>query len=155
MRAYVSCFRKGIRFRSRLYNPLHGRLHARAGITLFEAVAAITIVGITSISALAAVGAEFRTAERARRALEAEALATYRLSTLDLLSDRELQSLPDSVSAGVFAEPLNAYNWATTAGSVSEQPGVYAVHITIGWKGGAYDVHTYVYRRPPIVSGNR
>jgi type II secretory pathway pseudopilin PulG len=128
---------------------------ARAGITLFEAVAAVTIVGVTSISALAAIGAEFRTAERAKRALEAEALATSRVSALDLLTDQELQSLPDSVASGVFPEPLNGYTWTTTSGSVSEQPGVYAVHISIGWTGGAYDVRTYVYRRPPIVSGNR
>ena len=127
----------------------------RRGVTLFEAVAAMTIVGMTAISALAAVGAEFRTAERSRRALEAEALATNRLSMLDLLTDQELQSLPDSVASGAFPEPLNAYTWNTTSAPMSEQPGVYAIHIGIGWKGGAYDVASYVYRRPIVISGNR
>lgn len=127
----------------------------RRGVTLFEAVAAVTIVGMTSISALAAVGAEFRTAERSRRALEAEALATNRLSMLDLLTDQELQSLPDSVAKGAFPEPLQGYSWTTTSAPVSAQPGVYDIHIAIGWKGGAYDVASYAYRRPIVISGNR
>ena len=69
---------------------------ARKGITLFESVAALTIVGLVAISALEAVGAEMRTAERARRALEVEALATQRLDALELLNDQELQTIPDS-----------------------------------------------------------
>jgi hypothetical protein len=51
-------------------------------VTLFEAVAAVTIIGMTSIGALAAVGAGFRTAERAKRALDAEALATSRFDMM-------------------------------------------------------------------------
>ena len=130
-------------------------LRTRRGITLFEAVAAMTIIGMTSIGALAAVGAGFRTAERARRALDAEALATNRLDAMELLSDRELQALPDSVSEGAFAAPLDEYTWKTTSESIGEQPGVYAVGITIGWKGGAYEIKSYLYRRPPVLTGNR
>ena len=128
---------------------------ARRGVTLFEAVAAVTIVGMTSIAALAAVGAEFRTAERAQRALSAEALATARLDAMELLSDRELQALPDSVAEGEFEEPLQEYSWKTTTEPVSEQAGVYAVRILIEWKGGAYDIDSYLYRRPPLITNNR
>jgi hypothetical protein len=110
---------------------------------------------MTSIGALAAVGAEFRTAERARRALDAEALAAVRLYAIDLLSDRELQSLPDSVAEGAFPEPLEEYSWKTTSSPVSEQAGVYAVGITIEWKNGEYAIHSYVYRRPPVITVNR
>lgn len=131
------------------------RRRHRRGVTLFEAVAAVTIVGMTSIGALAAVGAEFRTAARASRALEAEALATHRLDAMDLLSDRELQALPDSVAEGAFPVPLDGYSWKTTSRPVNEQAGVYAVRITINWKGGAYDIQSYLYRRPPVVTGNR
>jgi len=42
----------------------------RRGVTLLEAVAAIAIVGMTSVAALEAAGGEMRTAERARRAIE-------------------------------------------------------------------------------------
>jgi len=73
------------------------RRRLRAGITLFEAVVAVTIVGMTAVAALEASASEMRTAERARRALEVEALATSRLDFMDLMTDRELQSLPDSV----------------------------------------------------------
>ena len=44
------------------------RPRARNGISLFEAVAALAIVGVTAVSALSAVGGEMRTASRARRA---------------------------------------------------------------------------------------
>jgi type II secretory pathway pseudopilin PulG len=128
------------------------RRRPRRGITLFEAVAAMTIVGMTSIAALAAVGSEFRTAERAQRALSAEALATSRLDALELLSDRELQALPDSVAEGVFPEPLQEYSWKTETEPVSDQAGVYAVRILVEWKGGAYDIDSYVYRRPPLIA---
>src|SRR5437763_10205127 len=102
---------------------------AKRGITLFESVAALTIVGLVAISALEAVGAEMRTAERARRALETEALATQRIDMMDLLTDQELQAVPDSVAGGKFDAPLDEYRWQTTSSPVSDQPGVYNVAV--------------------------
>jgi len=125
---------------------------SRKGISLLEAVVAIAIVGITSVSALEAVGGDMRTAERARRAIVVEALAGSRLEFMDLLTDRELQALPDSVESGKFPAPLDEYSWKTTSGSVSDQPGVYAVRVTIDWPSGSYVVRTYQYRQPPLVT---
>ena len=127
------------------------RSRARKGITLFESVAALTIVGMVAISALEAVGAEMRTAERARRALEVEALATQRLDAMDLLTDQELQAIPDSVAKGAFDEPLAEYRWTTTSARVSEQPGVYDVTVTIDWGSGSYPLKTKMYRRPRLL----
>ena len=127
-------------------------LPSRSGISLLEAVVAIAIVGITSVSALEAVGGDMRTAERARRAIVVEALAGSRLEFMDLLTDRELQALPDSVESGKFPAPLDEYSWKTTSGSVSDQPGVYAVRVTIDWPSGSYVVRTYQYRQPPLVT---
>jgi len=124
------------------------RKPAKRGITLFESVAALTIVGLVAISALEAVGAEMRTAERARRALEAEALATQRLDGMDLLTDQELQAVPDSVASGSFVAPLEEYAWATTTSPVSERPGMYDVTVIIRWSTGSYSQHTQMYRRP-------
>ena len=73
---------------------------------MMEAVAAIAIVGMTAVSALEAVGGDMRTAERAKRAIEVEALATSRLEVMNLLTDQELQSLPDSIQDGKFVAPL-------------------------------------------------
>ena len=120
----------------------------RRGITLFESVAALTIVGLVAISALEAVGAEMRTAERARRALEVEALATQRMDMMDLLSDQELQALPDSISSGTFEAPLDEYKWKTTSASVSDQPGLYAVTVEVIWNSGSYTERSRMYRRP-------
>lgn len=120
----------------------------RRGITLFESVAALTIVGLVAISALEAVGAEMRTAERARRALEVEALATQRLDGMELLTDQELQAIPDSVAEGVFDAPLDEYKWTTSSSSVAEQPGVYSVSVEISWPTGTYALNTRMYRRP-------
>lgn len=124
----------------------------RAGISLLEAVAAIAIVGLTAVSALESVGGNMRTAEKAKRATEAEALATSRLDFMELLNDRELQALPDTVEKGTFPAPLHEYTWKTTSAPVSDQAGVYDIRITIEWPTGSYTVRTYAYRRPPLVT---
>jgi type II secretory pathway pseudopilin PulG len=132
--------------------PRRHRFANRKGISLLEAVVAIAIVGITSVSALEAVGGDMRTAERARRAIVVEALADSRLEFMDLLTDRELQALPDSVGSGKFLPPLDEYSWKTTSDPVSDQAGVYAVRVTIDWPTGSYVVRTYQYRQPPVVT---
>jgi len=124
----------------------------RPGISLLEAVVAVAIVGMTAISALESVGGGMRTAERSKRAVEAEALASSRLEFMDLMTDRELQSLPDSVESGKFPAPLDEYTWKTTSASVSEQPGVYDVRITVKWSDGSYLLKTYIYRQPAVLS---
>jgi type II secretory pathway pseudopilin PulG len=127
----------------------------RRGITLFEAVAAVTIVGVTAVSALSAVGGELRTAARAQRALEVAALATSRLDFLALMSDQQLQNLPDSVAKGTFDPPLDGYTWVTTAAPLATQAGVYDVRVRVNWKDGAYALRSYVYRRPPLATTGR
>jgi type II secretory pathway pseudopilin PulG len=130
-------------------------MSARRGITLFEAVAAVAIVGVTAVSALSAVGAEMRTAERARRAIEVEALATQRLDFLVLMNEAELQDLPDSVAKGQFDKPLDGYTWTSSSAPRSEQAGVYDVVVTVQWTDGSYALHSAFYRRPPLASRGR
>ena len=132
---------------------------ARNGVTLFEAVAALAIVGVTAVSALSAVGGEMRTATRAKKALEVEALATSRLDFLALMSDQQLQNLPDSVAKGTFDAPLDGYRWTTTTTPLATQAGVYDVRIEVAWKDGpkdaTYGIHSYIYRRPPLATSGR
>jgi type II secretory pathway pseudopilin PulG len=120
----------------------------RRGISLMEAVVAVTIVGMTAIGALESVGGGMRTAERSRRAIEAEALATSRLQFMDLMSDQELRALPDSVAKGKFDKPLDEYAWSTTSAAISTQAGVYDIRISVTWPEGAYTLKTYEYRTP-------
>jgi type II secretory pathway pseudopilin PulG len=130
------------------------RLRARRGVTLFEAVAAMAIVGIVSIAALEAAGAQMRAAERSRRAVEAASLAQQRLDWLDFLNEQQLRSLPDTVKEGSFAAPLDEYSWETQTSPVSTQPGVYDVTVRVRWtKDDAFTLRTYVYRRPIISTG--
>jgi type II secretory pathway pseudopilin PulG len=132
---------------------------ARKGVTLFEAVAALAIVGVTAVSALSAVAGEMRTATRAKRALEVEALATSRLDFLALMSDQQLQNLPDSVAKGTFDPPLDSYKWVTTTTPLATQAGIYDVRIEVEWKDGpkdaTYGLHSYIYRRPPLATSGR
>ncbi|MEP6835746.1 MAG: hypothetical protein ABJB74_20330, partial [Gemmatimonas sp.] len=121
---------------------------ARKGITLFEAVAAVAIVGAVSAAALSAVGSQYRTTARAQRALVVEALATSRLDFLDLLSnDRDLQTLPDTVAQGEFPAPLDEYKWKTAVSPVSDEAGLYNVLITVLWSDGQYQLKSRAYRR--------
>ena len=131
----------------------------RKGISLFEAVAALAIVGATAVSALSAVSAEMRTAARAPKALEVEALATSRLDFLALMTDQQLQNLPDSVTKGTFDPPLDSYKWVTTTAPLATQAGIYDVRIEVEWKDGpkdaTYGLHSYIYRRPPLATSGR
>ena len=122
------------------------------GVTLFETVAALTIVSLTAVSALAAVGSELRTTERARRAIEAEALASQRLDFLSMMTDQELQSLPDSVRSGTFDKPLDEYHWETSSTPNSSTAGVYDITLRIEWANNRYVINTSQYRRPPLTS---
>ena len=124
----------------------------RRGITLMETVVSMTIVGITSLAALGAAGTSLRVAERSRRALEAEALATHRVALRDLLTEPERQTLPDSVATGRFDAPLGDYRWATTVSNRDEPAGAHDAVVRITWPNGEYDVHTVLYRRPILLT---
>jgi len=137
-------------FIPRIPRPPRPGAKRRSGISLLEAVVAIAIVGMTAVSALEAAGGDMRAAEKSRRAIEAEALATSRLDFMDLLNDRELQALPDSVEKGTFDPPLDQYSWKTTSTPVSDQAGVYTIHVTVEWPSGSYTLRSYAYRTPPF-----
>lgn len=135
--------------------PARGKRRGRRGVTVFEAAAAMAMVGLVAIGALEAVAANMRAAERSRRAIVAASLAEQRMDWLDFLNETQLRSLPDSVKEGRFDAPLDTYRWTTETAPVTTTPGVYDVRIRVTWPdSGAFDVRTYVYRRPVIATGN-
>jgi type II secretory pathway pseudopilin PulG len=132
---------------------------ARKGISLLEAVAGLAIVGMVAASAMAATAREMRTAARARRAIEVEALATARMDWMALVTDVQLQSLPDSVARGTFPEPLDDYRWRTSVEPVAQESGLYDVRVSVLWKEGgkdvSYDLRSRLYRRPVLTTRGR
>jgi type II secretory pathway pseudopilin PulG len=116
-------------------------------MTLLEAVVALTIIALAGIAALATVAAELRGAERARRALEAAALAQERMARAGLLRAAELSSLPDSIRAGSFGGRLAEYRWTTTSRALPDEPDVYGVAVSVTWpEGGRYTLDGRWYR---------
>ena len=128
----------------------------RPGISLFEAVFALAIVGVTAVSALAAVGAEMRTADRARRVMELESLSTERMVFLYLLTDRDLLNLPDTVANGEFEPPFDTYKWEMTSTPDENYAGLYNIRLIIkypdGRESGTFTASTAQYRRPAVAT---
>lgn len=122
-----------------------------AGFSLLEAVVALTVVGLTAVAVLGAFGSELRAAEKARTALEVEALAQDRLVAVRLLPAGELAPISDSVAHGTFEEPFSGYQWTTRVSSVSLDPGVYDVFIEVKGESIVYPLWTRIYRPPPLL----
>jgi len=125
----------------------------RPGFTLLEALVAVVIIGLVSVSALASVSSQLRTADRARRMIEAEALAEDRLSVVLLLTGEQLQSLPDSVAHGRFTAPFGVYTWRVRSIPMPSENYVDEIHIVVEWPDGAYTMSTCLYR-PPSLPGS-
>ncbi len=121
----------------------------RAGFTLLEAAIALVIVGMAAVAVLSSFGTTLRTSARARRALEAEALAGQRLAFASLLSNAELSHLPDSVARGRFAAPFEGYGWLTTAKELRGDDALFDVSVEVTWEDGRFALPTRLYRPPP------
>jgi hypothetical protein len=74
------------------------------------------------------------------------------LNELELLTNNELLSLPDSVARGRFAPPFDEYRWTTKVAVREKEQGVYNVDVRMTWPGGGYSVASAVYRTPPLVT---
>jgi prepilin-type N-terminal cleavage/methylation domain-containing protein len=108
------------------------------GFTLLEAVVAMTIIGVVSVAALAAFGADLRAAERAQRMLPAAALAQDGLAALEQLTIGPLAPLPDSLARGRFDPPFEGYSWTATAKRVRPIDQVVELSITVSWATGSF-----------------
>jgi type II secretion system protein I len=128
-------------------------VRSQPGFTLLEAVIALAIIGTAAVAALASVGAEMRTAERAQRYAEAEVLAHDRLARLELLAPEELRRLPDSLARGRFHPPLAAYTWTASTRPVVGERFLEDVIVRVDWESGSYALHTRLYRPSPSLDG--
>lgn len=119
----------------------------RRGMSLIEAVAALAIVGVTSVALLGMAAAHTRAADRARRAHEVDALAGELMATIDALAVEPRISLPDSLREGRFAPPFNEYTWRAELVSAAPVDKLQTVRIEITWPGGGETFTTQRYPR--------
>jgi type II secretion system protein I len=121
----------------------------RRGFTLIEALAALAIVGLAGTAALAALGGELRTAQHARAATTAAALAEERLARLRLLAPRELSPLADSLAHGTFPAPLDGYRWEARVVAESNERDLYRATVRISGDAD-FTLVTRLYRPGPV-----
>lgn len=117
----------------------------RRGFTLLESAAALVVIGLASTAALTALGAELRTAGRLRHAAAAETLARQRLATLQLLSADELRRVPDSLTRGSWAPPLDEYQWRAAVSPVVGASDLLELRVEVLWAGGSFALVTRTY----------
>ena len=121
-------------------------MRSRPGFTLLEAMIALTIIGLTGVTALSAVAAEVRSADRARRGLEAAALAAHQLERIALLPPADQIPLPDSLVHGAFEAPLDAYSWSASTRANRTDRSLIDVDVRVEWNDGSYALSTRLYR---------
>jgi type II secretory pathway pseudopilin PulG len=127
------------------------RRTARSGFVLLEAVVALAIIGLVAIALLAALGAQVRAADKASVLLAARSLAEDRLAALRLLDYDDLSDPPDSLLAGVFPPPFEAFEWTAVVESVEDEYDLFAAEVRITGLGEAYPLRTLLHRPRPVL----
>jgi type II secretion system protein I len=112
------------------------------GFTLLEALVALTIVGMASITVLGAFSTEVRTADRAIRSAEAAAVAQERLAHVRVAQREVFRLLPDSLRRGTDGE----YAWSVSAERSRSIEGLVDVEVQVSWDAGALSVASELYR---------
>ena len=121
----------------------------RCGFTVLEAAVAVAIIGMISISALAAFSAALRVSQRSQELLPAAALAEERLAAVELAEPTRLAMLPDSMTRGRFRAPFERYEWTATARRVRGERSLYDFVVRVRWDSGEYALARRRFRPPP------
>ena len=124
-------------------------IRGRRGFTILEAVIALAVVGLAGVSALEAMGAEIRAADRAAEAYTLAALAQDRLAVIASVSPRTLSALPDTLARGTFPPPFAIYRWTGSVQPVAGAGELYDVTVTISGERRDYAVRTRLFRPLP------
>jgi type II secretory pathway pseudopilin PulG len=128
--------------------------NTRGGFVLLEAVVALAIIGLFAVGLLAATGAQVRTSNKGETLLTARALAQDRMTSLRILDYEDLADIPDSLKAGVFPAPFEAYSWSATVSPVKDEYDLFDVLVTVSSGDDAYPLRTLIHvPRPAAATG--
>jgi type II secretory pathway pseudopilin PulG len=128
--------------------------NTRGGFVLLEAVVALAIIGLFAVGLLAATGAQVRTSNKGETLLTARALAQDRMTSLRILDYEDLADIPDSLKAGVFPAPFEAYSWSATVSPVKDEYDLFDVLVTVSSGDDAYPLRTLIHvPRPAAAAG--
>jgi type II secretory pathway pseudopilin PulG len=116
-----------------------------------EAVVALAIIGLVAIGLLSATAAQVRTASKARVLLTARALAEDRLSALHLLDYASLEDVPDSLAAGTFPPPFEAYSWNARVALMADEYDLFGAEVIVMGNGEVFPVRTLIHVPKPVL----
>jgi type II secretory pathway pseudopilin PulG len=121
----------------------------RGGFVLMEAVIALALIGLVALGVLGASTMQVRTADKAALLLSARALAEERVATLRALNYDELSSLPDSLAAGTFPPPFEAYSWRAEVEALDGEYDLFSIGVMVTVADEAFPLHTLVHEPRP------
>jgi type II secretory pathway pseudopilin PulG len=124
----------------------------RGGFVLMEAIVAMAIIGMIAIGVLGASMMQVRTADKAGLLLNAAALAEERLAVVRALSYDELTQLPDSLAAGRFPPPFEAYEWHAEAAPIDDEYDLFSIGVVVTVGDEAFPLHTLVHQPQPNIA---
>lgn len=125
----------------------------RDGFALLEAIVALAIIGTFAVAVLATLATQVRAADRAAALLVAQALAEDRQMAIELLDYDDLESLPDSLAAGIFPPPFDVYSWTARVEPVEDEEGLFATEIVVTDGTFTYPLHGMLHRSNAVRLG--
>jgi hypothetical protein len=120
---------------------------------LLEAVVALAIISLFAIGLLSMVGAQVRATDRGNVLLIERALAEDRLMAARLLDNEDLTEIPDSLTAGTFAEPFTDFSWTLKIEPVEDEYDLFVANVEITGRGYTFPLSTLVHEPKPVVQG--
>lgn len=121
------------------------------GFILLEAVVALAITGLFTVSLLALVGTQVRAADRAGSLLVARALAQDRMAALKLLDYDHVLSVPDSIAGGRFGPPFEVFGWTSRVEAVNDEHDLFEARVTVTGRGYEFPLRTLIHRPRPVL----
>lgn len=122
----------------------------RSGFVLMEALVALGIIGLTAIGLLAATAAQVRTADKAVQLLTARSLAEERLAMLRILTYDQLSDLPDSLAAGSFPPPFDAFTWRAEVVPAEGEYDLFSAAVVVHVNNEAFPLRTLLHVPQPF-----